>query len=80
MSSTTLGEYYDKWDAICRDLEVDDEPAVEKEPQQGILPNGKLDMSKVSCGFGEPMTEAEFRSRHKGAKAVPVSTEKVSVK
>lgn len=62
MTKETLGEYYSKLDRICSTWSDDEE-----EPQPPPPPKKKpmIDPKDLSVSFGTPMTEEEFRSRHK---------------
>lgn len=55
-----MSEYYKKWESICKDLCSDDEET----PRQAIKVKD-IDPKDITVGFGEPMTESEFKDRHK---------------
>ncbi len=64
MAPQTLGDYYNKWDRICSswsDDEVEEPPRKKPPPQDKPM----IDPKDISVSFGTPMTEEEFKSRHK---------------
>lgn len=65
-------------ETLGRDLP--DEPEEMKADVREIPKIGEINPKDISVGFGEPMTEQEFRGRHKGIKAVSVSSQHLSVK
>ncbi len=62
MSSESLSTYYAKWDKLCSSWN-DDEQDSERPKQQADKP--AIDPKDISVSFGTPMTEEEFKSRHK---------------
>lgn len=56
MPTASLNQHYDKWSQFCN--EHDDDGNVKKP---------KLDPKDISVSFGKPLTEEEFKNRHKNA-------------
>lgn len=64
MGSENLGAYYDRWNKLCNDLSDDEDDEARPLPARSGKP--MIDPKDISVSFGTPMSEEEFKSRHKG--------------